>query len=36
MPEPNMLTAVNIVSCPTVIFFATDIPLPHSLAGEER
>ncbi|MNH33612.1 hypothetical protein D3C79_941450 [compost metagenome] len=33
MPEPNMLTAVNIVSCPTLIFFATDIPLPH-LVGD--
>ncbi|MNL28842.1 hypothetical protein D3C87_1505060 [compost metagenome] len=32
MPEPNMLTAVSIVSCPTVIFFATDIPLPLWIA----
>ena len=25
MPDPNILTAVNIVSCPTLIFFATDM-----------
>ena len=28
-PNGEVLTAVNIVSCPTLIFFATDIPLPH-------
>jgi hypothetical protein len=29
MPDPSMLTAVNIVSWPTLIFLATDIPLPY-------